>query len=803
MRLRTALTTLAGTGFILLGLAVAVFTPSQAESTLIQVLLVGLALAAFGLALWTVSGRLDATSGFPVPWAEDDPFANPAPERTASEQPLSLDGDALSPVVAEAGRVARRDSLEAGVEIVRAELRPFLLASLEMGGRSTAEAEALLETGDWTTDQLAASVLDPAPEAPERERRQRLREWLHPEYAIRLRTRRAVGAIADCADTDIASIPGHRAPRSVPVLEPRLEDLRVDAEGTLQEAATPEAEIDRPQPVSPGFVVDADSDFDLDSDSGLSSRSEPNFESDADAEPDPESAAKPKPDADPDTDTNNDPPLEYTVRHNRQLARGAVAATIVLAAVGFVDQNPILLLAAVIPLSFATFSTLSRVSVPAGLSLSRAVTPTPVPPGTVVTVTLTVRNRSRRTVADLRIADGVPPDIAVLRGSPRTGITLEPGETHTIQYLIVARRGEHTFSQPSVRIRTLTGAFGSAATVSLPLTPESDDRLECRIDAPAPPISEEGTARVGQLETDTAGEGVSFHSIREYQSDDPASRIDWRHYAKRGTLATINYERSVAAAVVLVIDVRASNRVVAGRGQPTAVELSTYAATRALESLLGTGHEVGVAVVGHAGPGPADLHWLAPGSGPRQRTRALELLRMAAAADSEAESVPLRSQLGQLRELLPQGGQIAVFSPLLEDGAVSAVEWWRASAVPVTVFSPDVIPSNTVRGQFSQLRRQVRLARCQAAGARAFDWRRGTPLPLAIERAFAADVRRAVTRSEVGGRGGGGRREGGAGGGGGSGVGGDGTGTESENEDGNEDENGNENRNRATAGGDD
>ncbi len=784
MRLRTALTTLAGTGFILLGLAVAVFTPSQAESTLIQVLLVLLALSALGLALWTVHGRLDTTSAFPVPWAEDDPFANPAPERTATEQPLSVDSDALSPVVAEAGRVARRGTLEAGVEVIRAELRPFLLASLEMGGRSTAEAEALLETGGWTTDQLAASVLDPAPEPPERERRQRLREWLHPEYAIRLRARRAVGAIADCADTDIASIPGHRAPRSVPILEPRLEDLRVDAEGTLQEAATPEAEIDRPQPVSPDFVVDSDSDSDSDTDATAT----PNADTVSDANAD--SDSQPESNPDPDTDTqNNDPPLEYTVRHNRQLARGAVAATIVLAAAGFVDQNPILLLAAVIPLSFATFSTLSRASVPAGLSLSRAVTPTPVPPGTVVTVTLTVTNRSRRTVADLRIADGVPPDIAVLRGSPRAGITLEPGAKHTIQYLVVARRGEHAFSQPSVRIRTLTGAFGSAATVELPLTPDSDDRLECRLDAPAPPISEEGTARVGQLETDNAGEGVSFHSIREYQSDDPASRIDWRHYAKRGTLATINYERSVAAAIVLVIDARASNRVVAGRGQPTAVELSTYAATRALESFLGTGHDVGVAVLGHAGPGPADLHWLAPASGPRQRTRALELLRMAAATGPEAESVPLESQLGQLRELLPQGGQLAVFSPLLEDGAVSAVEWWRASTVPVTVFSPDVIPSNTVRGQFSQLRRRVRLARCQAAGARAFDWRRGTPLPLAIERAFAADVRRAVTRSEVGGRGGGsggGEGEGGVGGG-------DGTATETETQ--------TENGTQATAGG--
>lgn len=423
----------------------------------------------------------------------------------------------------------------------------------------------------------------------------------------------------------------------------------------------------------------------------------------------------------------------------RRQFRGAIAATIVLAAIGTVDQNPILLLAAVIPLSFVVVDLFSAVTIPDGLVASREITPTPTPPGTVVTVTLTITNNSEQTVTDLRVADGVPADIAVLRGSPRDGTTLEPGENLVLRYLLVARRGEHDFSPPDVRIRTASGT--NSATVAVPVS--GDDRLECRIDASAPPISDEGTRRIGQLETDSAGEGLSFHSIREYHPSDPVSRIDWRHYAKRGELATISYEQSVSAAIVLVIDARAVSCVIAGRGQPTAIELSAYAATRALDDLLKTGHEVGAAVVGCDGPGPAGLYWLAPTTGPRQRTRAIELLQTAAATTPDDETVSLDSQLGQLAELTPQGGQIAFFSPLLDEAAVSAVEWWLGATVPVTVFSPDVVPSNTVSGQHTQIRRRMRLARCQAAGARAFDWRRGTPLPMAIERAFAANVRRA------------------------------------------------------------
>ncbi len=56
---------------------------------------------------------------------------------------------------------------------------------------------------------------------------------------------------------------------------------------------------------------------------------------------------------------------------------------------------------------------------------------------------------------------------------------------------------------------------------------------------------------------------------------------------------------------MFVVDARSLARVTAGPGRPTAVELGAYATTQALTSLLDAGHEVGLAIVGIDGDGPA------------------------------------------------------------------------------------------------------------------------------------------------------------------------------------------------------
>lgn len=415
--------------------------------------------------------------------------------------------------------------------------------------------------------------------------------------------------------------------------------------------------------------------------------------------------------------------------------QGGIAAAILLAVAGLATREGSLVLSAAIPLAYVAVGLLSSVEVPEGIVAERTVEPATAAPNQPVRVTLTVTNESERTLSDCRVVDDVPEALAVIDGTPRAGAPLGPGETCTVEYLLVARRGTHEFGRPRLRLR----GPGAGAVETVELDERGDAELACELDADAPPIGDAGTTYVGPLTDDEPGDGVEFHSTREYQVGDPASRIDWRQYAKRGTLATVNYERQVSATVVLVLDARRENRVVAGPGRPTAVELAAYAGTRALTDLLRGGHDVAAAAIGLDGPGPASLRWLPPGSGSDQRSRVLDLFRDAMDDDTDAPDVD--AQLRKLVALTSPGTQLVLLSPVLDETPVEAVEAWRATDRQQVVVSPDVVSDNTVSGQFEQVRRRTRLARCQALGARTIDWRRGTPLALVVDYAFAADAR--------------------------------------------------------------
>lgn len=433
--------------------------------------------------------------------------------------------------------------------------------------------------------------------------------------------------------------------------------------------------------------------------------------------------------------------------------RGAIVAALALAGAGIWAGNGTLLLAAALPLSYLAYGSLSTATVPAELTVSRTVDPTPAPPGHPVSVTVTVTNESEGALSDVRVVDGVPRGLAVVAGSPRGGETLAAGESSTLEYTLIARRGEHDFDAPQVRVR----GTGAAEVATATRVPDGDDRLVCRLDAEAPPLSDQGNDRVGQLTTDDPGDGFTFHSTREYKRGDPAGRIDWRGYAKRGDLSTVNYEQWVSTAVVFVIDARVPARVAPGPGRPTAVELGAYATTHALTSLLEAGHEVGLAVVGIDGDGPAGLSWLAANNGSDQRSLALDRLQKAAdaaktvpdgsdsperEAETDADKPTAQRQFRKVMELAGPRSQFVLVSPMLDDVPVTALEGWAAFDCPQTVLSPDVTAAATVSGQHAHVRRRTRLARCQATGARTIDWRRGTPLPLILDYAFTVEARR-------------------------------------------------------------
>ena len=310
-------------------------------------------------------------------------------------------------------------------------------------------------------------------------------------------------------------------------------------------------------------------------------------------------------------------------RHVKRWSVGLIA-TLALLGMGLLYADPVLLTAALIPLAYVLYGTLSRVPGEATLSISRSVEPGTPEPGEPVAVTLTVRNEDEQVLPDVRVIDGVPEELAVASGSARAGTPLSPGEREQVTYTVVAKRGEFSFEAPAVRIRSLAG--GDRVTRSVPAG--GDTEISCTNVRGEAPIQHSTINRQGSLSVDTGGPGQEFFATRQYKRGDPVNRIDWHHVAKTGEFITVQYRKEQSARTVVVVDARPLNRVTAAPGYPTGAQLSAYAGERLFEALSEAGVQTSVTALG-VDPGDLDglvgpdgLPWIDPQDEAGRRGRA-------------------------------------------------------------------------------------------------------------------------------------------------------------------------------------
>jgi len=246
----------AGIGAVLVVLAAATlaFGTGNAVGTPVSALLVVLALFGVVTAVWKLLGSPDRDdrSIVAAPWTDDGALFDRPPERTRDDDVLS--GESFAAILAEAGETARAErSLDAGFETVRPILRRALADALAMRAPRS-EAEQAIEAGSWTDDPVAAAVLEPTCSWPPRSFRQRIEAWLFPERVVRRQLQRAVQAIAATGARTVPNVPGQNAPRSVPVIQPTLEDLQRGVDGRVQRAVDPLGTARGPRPPGQGEV---------------------------------------------------------------------------------------------------------------------------------------------------------------------------------------------------------------------------------------------------------------------------------------------------------------------------------------------------------------------------------------------------------------------------------------------------------------------------------------------------------------------------------------------------------------------
>lgn len=423
-------------------------------------------------------------------------------------------------------------------------------------------------------------------------------------------------------------------------------------------------------------------------------------------------------------------------------------AALLLAALGVFFRSQLLISLAVIPVTFVAYGAVSRE--PAlSVDVDRELSPERPIPGDTVSVELTVTNTGETTIPDLRVVDGVPADIGVSDGSPRGGMLLRPGRSHTIAYTVSARRGVHEFEPVTLLAYTASGTTVRREEVAVATS------LECRRPIEELRLGDETSTLIGPIPTEDSGSGIEFYAVREYQPSDARNRIDWRRFARSGELTTVEYRKDRAASVELLVDTRPiSARSAAAPSEPPAIEYSAYAAELCYHALAENGHRVGVGIY------PSDVTALRIGAGSRHETEARTLFEEHEAFDAEHASEhsatndggwrskrkSLRPEVNDTQEKdeavttllseLPGYAQCIVFSPLLDDRMNGVVNALGAHGHETMVVSPDITASGSVGGRIAAHKRQIRIRSLREANVRVVDWDPKEALSTVLRRVF-------------------------------------------------------------------
>lgn len=445
-----------------------------------------------------------------------------------------------------------------------------------------------------------------------------------------------------------------------------------------------------------------------------------------------------------------------------------LAGSLGLVALGLLAARPVLLAGAVVPLALVLYGRRSRLPDSPAVRAERAVEPSAPTPGQRVRVTLTVENVGDTLLPDVRVADGVPAALAVVDGTPRGAATLSPGESLTCRYTVLARRGEHEFAAPAVRVRSLAGSDVVTGT------PDCEGATTLAALAPVSPPggATAGLSGHGGQAGDRTGSGQEFYATRAYRPGDAVGRIDWRHFAKTGEFVTQQYRDERAGPTVLIVDVREPTRRARRPGAPTGGALAVYAGQRVLGALDGA--RVDLAVVGLDGDADLDVvgpHGLAclDADGRGNRARACSLLEAAETAAggqspngadekwATESAPPSRAEGGQpapsvagdggqraageptagqdpsatdrpgddvtsrLLDHVPADASVVVVSPLLDDWPVSLARS-LADRSAVVVLSPCVTDGGSPGARLARLDRQRRFGTLGSAGIETVDW---------------------------------------------------------------------------------
>lgn len=356
------------------------------------------------------------------------------------------------------------------------------------------------------------------------------------------------------------------------------------------------------------------------------------------------------------------------------------------------------------------------------LHVDREIEDTSPSPGQNVRVTLEIENLSDERLPELRAEDSPPGQVSVVEGRTGLATSVEPRGRVEYTYTLAVPRGEMEFGAVDITVFGASGAWRRDSSVR----PDGDASIDCGSRPDGLPLQPSTRGSTGCLDVDVGGEGVEFHSTREYRRGDPVSRIDWRAYARTGTPSTVSYRTENKATVaVLVDDRRDAHRSLSDDARNT-VDLTRYAAERCLVAATRTGNPTCLLSIGGS--------WIPPGTTSAFVERAR---RVVSSIEPHATSVDVSTVPPHVEARLPAGSHVVYVAPRMDGEVEGLTSSLVARGHPVTVLSPDptsrateVTPGVAVE----RVERRYHARRTRSSGASVVDWDVRRPIDLGLRR---------------------------------------------------------------------
>src|SRR5437870_12965467 len=410
------------------------------------------------------------------------------------------------------------------------------------------------------------------------------------------------------------------------------------------------------------------------------------------------------------------------------LSSGLAAASLGLLLLGLAArtwQIVLLALPPIIVLAFGSIAPPARPRLAVVRSLSRERTDS----GHDVDVELLVRNEGA-SLDLVEIADVLPGELVVVRGTHHAVVSLEEGGALRLAYTIrPAVKGD--FVLGPVRARSFDPlALGSQDAVV-------DLRSPLVV---APPMEDLRRATLqprrtrpwfGQVPSRRIGAGTDFWGVREYVAGDEVRRINWKASARLEDLFTNEYEGERSGDVVLVVDARRESFI--GTETENPIEHGVRAALGIADHVLASKNRVGLIVQRDV------LDWVPPAFGRKQLYRILDHLTHV----RPGGEWPFGHVAWVLSRFFPRDCLVVLISPLRDPSALSVISGLATRGYDVAIVSPsplaiewrlaEPLPEHETAYRILRLERENLIAQLRRV-AQVVDWDPATPLSLTLRR---------------------------------------------------------------------